>query len=46
MEISDDSIYIVLHVLLNCYEKVFVTICIVQLKINLRKIIIPFVKIQ
>jgi hypothetical protein len=46
MEISDDSICIVLRVLLNCCEKVCVTICIVQLKINPRKIISPFVRIQ
>jgi len=37
MEISGDSIYIVLRVLLVSCESVCVTICIVQLKINLRK---------
>jgi hypothetical protein len=46
MEISGDSICIVLRVLLNCCEKVCITICIVQLKINPRKIISPFVRKQ
>ena len=46
MEISNGSICIVLRVLLNCCDKVCVTMCIVQLRINPRKIISPFVRIQ